>query len=42
VFVALTCAVILFAGANIGAYVPKAVLGGMLAYLGAILLIEVW
>ena len=42
VFVALTCAVILFAGADIGAYVPKAVLGGMLCYLGAILLIEVW
>jgi SulP family sulfate permease len=42
VFVALTCAVILFAGADIGAYVPKAVLGGMLFYLGAIILIEVW
>jgi SulP family sulfate permease len=42
VFVALTCAVILLAGADIGTYVPKAVLGGMLAYLGAVLLIEVW
>ncbi|MGH9550132.1 MAG: SulP family inorganic anion transporter, partial [Terriglobales bacterium] len=42
VFVALTCAVILFAGADIGTYVPKAVLGGMLFYLGAIILIEVW
>jgi len=42
VFVAVTCAVILFAGADIGAYVPKAVLGGMLCYLGAIILVEVW
>ena len=42
VFVGLTCAVILFAGADIGTYVPKAVLGGMLYYLGAVLLIEVW
>ena len=42
VFVALTCAVVLFAGADIGAYVPKAILGGMLAYLGAVILVEVW
>jgi len=42
VFVGLTCAVILFAGADIGGYVPKAVLGGMLFYLGALLLMEVW
>jgi SulP family sulfate permease len=41
VFVALTCAVVLFAGADVGAYVPKAVLGGMLFYLGAILLVEI-
>ncbi len=42
VFVALTCAAVLFAGADIGAYVPKAILGGMLAYLGATILAEVW
>jgi SulP family sulfate permease len=42
VFVALTCAVVLFAGADIGTYVPKAILGGMLAYLGAMILVEVW
>jgi sulfate permease, SulP family len=42
VFVALTCVVVLFAGADIGTYVPKAILGGMLAYLGAMILVEVW
>ena len=30
----------LFAGADIGSFVPKAILGGMLAYLGTMILIE--
>ena len=33
-------AVVLFAGADIGAMVPKAILMGMLAYLGATILAE--
>jgi SulP family sulfate permease len=40
VFAALVCAVVLFAGADIGAMVPKAILMGMLAYLGATILAE--
>jgi SulP family sulfate permease len=40
--VGLVCALILFSGADIGSFVPKAILGGMLAYLGAVILIELW
>ena len=40
VFAALVCAVVLFAGADIGAMVPKAILMGMLAYLGVTILAE--
>jgi SulP family sulfate permease len=40
VFAALVCAVVLFAGADIGSMVPKAILMGMLAYLGATILAE--
>ena len=40
VIAALVCAVVLFAGADIGAMVPKAILMGMLAYLGATILAE--
>ena len=40
VFAALVCAVVLFAGADVGAMVPKAILMGMLAYLGATILAE--
>ena len=38
--VGVACALILFSGADIGSFVPKAILGGMLAYLGAIILAE--
>ena len=41
IFVGLTCAVVLFTGADVGSYVPKAILGGMLAYLGAMIVVEV-
>jgi SulP family sulfate permease len=40
VIAALVCAVVLFAGADVGAMVPKAILMGMLAYLGATILAE--
>jgi SulP family sulfate permease len=40
VCVAAVCALVLFAGADIGSFVPKAILGGMLAYLGVVILIE--
>lgn len=40
VFGALVCAVVLFAGADIGSLVPKALLAGMLAYLGVTILME--
>ncbi|MGH6803452.1 MAG: cyclic nucleotide-binding domain-containing protein, partial [Methyloceanibacter sp.] len=40
VFASLVCAVVLFAGADIGSMVPKAILMGMLAYLGMIILAE--
>jgi sulfate permease, SulP family len=39
-FVGIVCAIILFSGADIGSIVPKAILGGMLAYLGAVILAE--
>jgi sulfate permease, SulP family len=38
--VGIVCAIILFSGADIGSFVPKAILGGMLAYLGAVILAE--
>src|SRR4029079_8460563 len=40
VFGALVCGVVLFAGADIGSMVPKALLAGMLAYLGVTILME--
>ncbi len=40
VSVAIVCGLVLFAGADIGSFVPKAILGGMLAYLGAMILME--
>jgi len=40
--VGLVCALILFSGVDVGSIVPKAILGGMLAYLGAVILIELW
>ncbi|WP_324353797.1 SulP family inorganic anion transporter [Methyloceanibacter sp.] len=40
VSVAIVCGLVLFAGADIGSFVPKAILGGMLAYLGAMILVE--
>ena len=38
--VGIVSAAILFSGADIGAFVPKAILGGMLAYLGVIIFAE--
>jgi len=38
--VGIACAIILFSGADIGSFVPKAILGGMLAYLGAVIIAE--
>jgi SulP family sulfate permease len=38
--VGVVCALILFSGADIGSFVPKAILGGMLAYLGVVILAE--
>ncbi len=38
VLAALSVALVLFAGADIGSIVPKAILGGMLAYLGVMIL----
>jgi SulP family sulfate permease len=40
VSVAVVCGLVLFTGADIGSIVPKAILGGMLAYLGVMILIE--
>ncbi len=40
--VGLVCAIVLFSGADVGSVVPKAILGGMLAYLGAVIIIELW
>ena len=40
--VGLICALILFSGADVGSVVPKAILAGMLIYLGAVILIELW
>jgi SulP family sulfate permease len=40
--VGVLCAIVLFSGADVGSVVPKAILGGMLAYLGAVIIIELW
>ncbi|MGV1015612.1 MAG: SulP family inorganic anion transporter, partial [Methyloceanibacter sp.] len=40
VAVAVVCAMVLFIGADVGSIVPKAILGGMLAYLGGVILME--
>lgn len=40
VSVAIVCGIVLFTGADIGSIVPKAILGGMLAYLGVMILME--
>jgi sulfate permease, SulP family len=40
--VGVVCAFILFSGADVGSVVPKAILGGMLVYLGAVIIIELW
>jgi SulP family sulfate permease len=40
--VGLVAAFILFSGVDVGSVVPKAILGGMLAYLGAVIIIELW
>ncbi len=42
VIVGLVCAIVLFSGADVGSVVPKAILGGMLAYLGAVIIVELW
>jgi SulP family sulfate permease len=42
VIVGLVCAIVLFSGADVGSIVPKAILGGMLAYLGAVIIVELW
>ncbi len=39
-FVAITCGLVLFTGLDVGMFVPKAVLGGMLAYLGVVIIME--
>jgi sulfate permease, SulP family len=38
--VGIVCAIILFSGIDVGSFVPKAILGGMLAYLGVMILAE--
>jgi SulP family sulfate permease len=40
--VGLVAALILFSGIDVGSVVPKAILGGMLAYLGVAILVELW
>ena len=40
--VGLVSAFILFSGVDVGSIVPKAILGGMLAYLGAVIIFELW
>jgi sulfate permease, SulP family len=40
--VGIVCAIILFSGADVGSVVPKAILGGMLAYLGVMIIVELW
>jgi SulP family sulfate permease len=40
--VGIACAIILFAGIDVGSVVPKAILGGMLSYLGVMIIVELW
>jgi len=40
--VGLGCAFVLFSGIDVGSIVPKAILGGMLVYLGTVIIIELW
>jgi len=40
--IGIAAAFILFSGIDIGAFVPKALLGGMLAYLGAVIIVELF
>lgn len=40
--IGLVCAIVLFSGFDVGSMVPKAILAGMLAYLGAVILVELW
>lgn len=40
--VGVACAFVLFSGIDVGSIVPKAILGGMLVYLGAVIIIELW
>jgi sulfate permease, SulP family len=40
--VGIVCAIILFSGTDVGSVVPKTILAGMLVYLGAVILIELW
>jgi SulP family sulfate permease len=40
VLVAVVCAIVLLSGADIGSVVPKAILGGLLAYLGVAIFVE--
>jgi SulP family sulfate permease len=42
VVVGIVCAIILFSGVDVGSVVPKAILGGMLAYLGVMIIVELW
>jgi SulP family sulfate permease len=40
VLVALVCAIVLLSGVDVGSIVPKAILGGLLAYLGVAIFVE--
>jgi SulP family sulfate permease len=40
--VGIVCAFILFSGVDVGSVVPKAILAGMLAYLGVMIIVELW
>jgi SulP family sulfate permease len=40
--VGIVCAIILFSGIDVGGVVPKTILGGMLAYLGVMIIVELW
>jgi SulP family sulfate permease len=40
--VGIVCAIILFSGVDVGSVVPKAILGGMLAYIGVMIIVELW
>jgi SulP family sulfate permease len=40
--IGLVAAFILFSGVDVGSVVPKAILGGMLAYLGAVIIVELF